>query len=144
MLMQPAANDTLGQRFCKSQTIRNSGQVQSFSILGMSIILALGGFIIIFSYTMEPIVGGFQQRFGKGEYRKIRWAMDEKLNLFTQRDREGKEKAVSTIWSGGSSKYPRHFMKDKTRRRRTCLKARICRAKDYFDMSLNLRAVKEA
>lgn len=81
VIERPAANDTLAQQLCRSQLIRNSGQVQSFSMLGIVLILTLGGFILVTSVTMESIVGKLQRRFGVGEVRLLNWVMDEKLQL---------------------------------------------------------------
>ena len=80
------ANDTLVQRLCRSQLIRNTGQVQSFSMLGIVLILTLGGFILIMSVTMESTVGAVQRRFGVGEHRRMEWLMDEKLHLVATRE----------------------------------------------------------
>ncbi len=81
VLVRPVADDHLGQRLCKAQSIRNSGQVQSFSILGMTLIFALGGLIILISFTMESAVDAIQRRWHKGEYRRRMWTLDEKLGL---------------------------------------------------------------
>lgn len=81
-----ASNDTLVQRLCRSQLIRNSGQVQSFSMLGIVLILTLGGLILIMSVTMESTVGALQRRFGVGEHRRMEWVMDEKLQLIATRE----------------------------------------------------------
>lgn len=78
---RPAANDTLAQRLCRSQLIRNSTQVQSFSLLGIVLILTLGGIILITSVAIERLVGRLQRRFHVGEIRRANWIMDEKLQL---------------------------------------------------------------
>lgn len=83
VLERPAANDTLAQRLCHSQLIRNSGQVQSFSMLGIVLILTLGGLILLISITMESAVSALQRRFGMGELRRLDWMMDEKLHLIS-------------------------------------------------------------
>lgn len=92
VIRRPAANDTLAQRLCRSQIIRNSSQVQSFSMLGIVLILFLGGLILILSVTMESAVGALQRRFGVGEARHLEWIMDEKLHLMAvQQEEEGGE-----------------------------------------------------
>lgn len=79
--MQPTADDTLGKRLCKSQLIRNSGEVQSFSILGMSLILALGGLIIAISFGMEYVEKQLDRWFGLGSDKRKEWVRDETLEL---------------------------------------------------------------
>lgn len=83
------ANDTLVQRLCQSQLIRGSGQVQSFSMLGIVLILTLGGLILILSVTMESTVGALQGRLGVGQHRRMEWLMDEKLHLIANREDAG-------------------------------------------------------
>lgn len=89
--VRPNASDELGQRLCKSQSIRNSGQVQSFSILGMTLIFALGGLIIIISLTMESAVGAMQRRWARGgEDRRLVWERDEKLEILAEEGRRAR------------------------------------------------------
>lgn len=88
VIVRPNASDELGKRLCKSQSIRNSGQVQSFSILGMTLIFALGGFIILISLTMESAVGDMQRRWARGgEDRREEWKRDEKLEILAEEGR---------------------------------------------------------
>ena len=96
VIVRPAANDTLAQRLCRSQLIRNSVAVQSFSMLGIILILTLGGFIFILSITMESTVGGLQRRLGLGEYRRVQWVMDDKLHLIAMREEEEEERKETT------------------------------------------------
>lgn len=87
-IVRPNASDTLGKRLCTSQSIRNSGQVQSFSILGMSLILGLGGLILIISWTMESAVGAIQRRLAHGgEEGGLVWIRDEKLEILAEEGR---------------------------------------------------------
>lgn len=91
VIVRPNASDELGQRLCKSQSIRNSGQVQSFSILGMTLIFALGGLIIIISLTMESTVGAMQRRWAQGgEDRMLVWKRDEKLEILAEEGRRAR------------------------------------------------------
>lgn len=88
VIVRPNASDELGQRLCKSQSIRNSGQVQSFSILGITLIFALGGLIILISLTMESTVGAMQRRWARGgEDRRLEWKSDEKLEILAEEGR---------------------------------------------------------
>lgn len=81
VIERPAANDTLAQRLCHSQVIRNSSQVQYFSFLGIILILTIGGILLVTSMTLESSVGRLQRRFHVGELRRVNWIMDEKLQL---------------------------------------------------------------
>lgn len=91
VIVRPNASDELGQRLCKSQSIRNSGQVQSFSILGMSLILALGALIVIISSTMESTIGAMQRRWARGgEERRLLWERDEKLEILAEEERRAR------------------------------------------------------
>lgn len=99
---RPAANDTLAQQLCRSQLIRNSTQVQSFSLLGIILILTLGGIILITSMTMERIVGRLQRRFHVGEIRRANWIMDEKLQLIAM-----SAEADTTFEKGSGSESPK-------------------------------------
>lgn len=101
VLEKPAANDTLVQRLCRSQLIRNSGQVQSFSMLGIVLILSLGGLILIASVTMESTVSAVQRRLGVGEHRRMEWLRDEKLHLIATREEDGGE---MTLGGGAGSR----------------------------------------
>lgn len=83
-LVSPLKNDTIGQRLCHSQTFRNSGEVQSFSLLGISIILGVGGFVILISLCLETVVGWMQRRSATGEARRRQWEQDDKLELLAK------------------------------------------------------------
>ncbi len=97
------ANDSLGQQLCRSQLIRNSEQVQSFSMLGIVLILALGGLILIVSVTMEPLVGGLQRRYGVGEHRQKQWTTDEKLQLIATREDRSYVMKDASLMGGANS-----------------------------------------
>lgn len=88
-LVSPLKNDTIGQRLCHSQTFRNSGEVQSFSLLGILIILGVGGFIILTSLCVETVVGWVQRRSATGEARRRQWEQDDKLELLAKERRGG-------------------------------------------------------
>lgn len=97
------ANDTLVQRLCQSQLIRGSGQVQSFSMLGIVLILTLGGLVLILSVTMESTVGALQRRFGVGQQRRMEWLMDEKLHLIATREDASGGGAEMTLGGGAAA-----------------------------------------
>ena len=103
VLQRIPANDTLVQRLCQSQLIRGSGQVQSFSMLGIILILTLGGLVLILSVTMESIVGAVQRRFGVGQHRRMEWLMDEKLHLVATREDAGGGGGGAEMTLGGGA-----------------------------------------
>jgi hypothetical protein len=86
-LVPPAPNDTLGRRLCHSQTFRSSGEVQSFSLLGVGVILVVGGIIILVSFCLETVVGWLQLRLGRGQGRHAQWERDDKLQLLARESR---------------------------------------------------------
>ena len=90
VIFRPNISDELGQRLCKSQSIRNSGQVQSFSILGMSLIVALGALIVIISSTMESTNDAMQRRWARGGERRLVWERDEKLEILAEEERRAR------------------------------------------------------
>lgn len=97
VIVRPNASDALGQRLCKSKWIRNSGQVQSFSILGMTLIFALGGLIIAISWAMESAVGGMQRRWARGgDERRLVWKGDEMLEILAKGERRNEDEEEMT------------------------------------------------
>ena len=53
---------------------------QSFSVLGLALILALGGVLIVLGAVVDTIVGWLQTG-RKAEYRHTQWILEEKLQL---------------------------------------------------------------
>jgi hypothetical protein len=78
-LQQPF--DTVSKAMCYSQKVSLTGSTVSFSVLGLSIILAVGGMIVLVYLLLEPVVGWLQRRYGWGEYRRVRWIMDDKFQV---------------------------------------------------------------
>jgi hypothetical protein len=70
--------------------------VQSFSLLGVGVILFVGGLIILVSFCLETVVGWVQRRSGRGEARRTQWENDDKLKLLA-RERGGNV-ALETRW----------------------------------------------
>jgi hypothetical protein len=50
-LLPNPPTDEVGQKECRQQMIRNTGAYMSFSVLGMALIFALGGLIIMVGFT---------------------------------------------------------------------------------------------
>jgi hypothetical protein len=74
-------NDVVSKAMCYSQKITDPQGTISFSVLGVAIILTVGGFIIATSLVLDTVVGWLQSRFKKGEYARLNWILDDKLQL---------------------------------------------------------------
>ncbi|KIW73509.1 hypothetical protein PV04_01622 [Phialophora macrospora] len=73
--------DTASKAMCYSQKVAFTGSTVSFSVLGVVIILAVGGVMILLHLVMEPLVGWIQRLFQWGEFRRARWVMDDKFQV---------------------------------------------------------------
>jgi hypothetical protein len=94
-------SDAPSRQLCdnvKMKTPQGSG-AQSFSTLGVAIILTVGGLLILGHAILELVVGTFLP--GRG-YKLSRWALDEKLQL----QRLAFEGAGLGNWKAGSSTVP--------------------------------------
>lgn len=91
----------------------------SFSVLGMSFIIGVGTFIILISFTIEPLVGHFQRHNSfpllsmsrsysnspesvRHQYRRAEWLTDQKFQL----QRIAFEGAGSGRWTGALDMVP--------------------------------------
>ncbi|KAF2707658.1 hypothetical protein K504DRAFT_535293 [Pleomassaria siparia CBS 279.74] len=89
-------NTTEAQHLCNSQKIQvppGSGAI-SFSTLGVALIIALSGLLIIGHLILECVVS---RADSKDNYKLLRWAMDEKLQL----QRQAFEGAGMGTWQAG-------------------------------------------
>jgi hypothetical protein len=83
------ATDPLDQAFydmCFAQRIRNTGAYQSFSFLGLMIVICVGSTLILLSWIIEPIIACTRRRRRKNgnqkhDYREIVRIADQKLQL---------------------------------------------------------------
>ncbi|KAG4433183.1 hypothetical protein IFR05_011343 [Cadophora sp. M221] len=66
---------------CKNQIVKNVGQYQSFSVLGIAVIFAVGLLIILLSWILEPIVGWWQKRFRGRSSGCEQWLLSSALQL---------------------------------------------------------------
>lgn len=78
---------------CSNQRVRNVGAYQSFSFLGLMIVICVGSFIILLSWTVEPLVACLRSRRGlrrtmgvgrgveKHDYREVARVADHTLQL---------------------------------------------------------------
>lgn len=73
--------DPFSRHMCRNQLVRSTEGTISFSLLGVGIILALGGFTVLLSFVLEPVVGLIQQKWRRGDYRRVSWTVDDKLQL---------------------------------------------------------------
>jgi hypothetical protein len=78
-LWQPA--DAVSHAMCYAQLVNDDGRTTSFSLFGLVVIFAVGGVIIGTSLVLEAIVGWIQSAVHKGEYKKLNWLLDDKLQL---------------------------------------------------------------
>ncbi|KIW16617.1 hypothetical protein PV08_03805 [Exophiala spinifera] len=66
---------------CKSQLIHNSGAYQNFSVLGIAIVVALSGVIILCSFLLRPLTDLLLYRGGARQWHRQLWVMEDKLQL---------------------------------------------------------------
>ncbi|KAL9114976.1 MAG: hypothetical protein Q9227_001219 [Pyrenula ochraceoflavens] len=106
------------RKMCRNQIVKAGAEgTISFGVLGVAIILAVGGGIILISLILEPIVGFIQMRrnhgglggggfgsgvMGKGMYKRLNWILDDKFQL----QRMVFEEAGMGEWDGALSSVP--------------------------------------
>lgn len=74
-------NDVVSKAMCDSQKITDPQGTISFSVLGVAIILAVGGFIIVTSLVLDTIVNFIQRWLETGQHARLNWILDDKLQL---------------------------------------------------------------
>lgn len=99
-LWQP--QDAVNLAMCKSQKVRNSFNTISFSLLGVAIILVVGALLILTNLVLDLVVGWVQRRWRIGDYRRLQWVLDDKLQL----QRMAYEEAGVGTWSGTTDAVP--------------------------------------
>ncbi|KAI0390399.1 hypothetical protein F5Y17DRAFT_65954 [Xylariaceae sp. FL0594] len=65
---------------CRGQIVRRAGYT-SFSVLGLALVLALGGLIILAEFTLEPSIRWFQRHSTRVNYRRLEWVINDTLQL---------------------------------------------------------------
>ncbi|KAF2456413.1 hypothetical protein BDY21DRAFT_393710 [Lineolata rhizophorae] len=77
-----APNTTAGRRLCATQKVR-SNAYDSFSVLGLAIIVVGGGLIMILNTFLTELVGWVQRRWRRPNdaYRRLEWIESETLQL---------------------------------------------------------------
>ncbi|KAF9634368.1 hypothetical protein BFW01_g5263 [Lasiodiplodia theobromae] len=76
----PKLSDDLGGMFCHNQKMRSTAYT-NISTLGLALIFGLGGFIIVLSYTIEPITACIQTRRRSDHYSRLEWVANDVLQL---------------------------------------------------------------
>jgi hypothetical protein len=71
--------DAAARQQCGQQMVRNAGGFQSFSVLGIALILSVGGVIIVMGLTIDVVV--VKNRLERSEYRRGQWDAEETLAL---------------------------------------------------------------
>lgn len=98
--LKPTSGDW--QAMCDAQKIRSSNGTTSFSILGVSIILVLGTFLVVLNLILDTVVGLIQRKLDWGDHKRLQWVIDEKLQL----QRLAYEAAGQGTWTGGANTVP--------------------------------------
>lgn len=92
-----------GWNLCRSIKAPNPGGYQSFSVLGLAIILIVGGAIIIISIILEPLTHYFFKKWNsKHSFRRLQWILDGKLQL----QRIAYEYAGIGVWTNKEKSVP--------------------------------------
>ncbi|KAH7304334.1 hypothetical protein B0I35DRAFT_445547 [Stachybotrys elegans] len=68
------------KRMCDNQIIRTTEYI-SFSVFGLSFILAFGGFVILVSFVMDPLANRISNYLNRNPYANIEWRATQKLHL---------------------------------------------------------------
>lgn len=99
-ILHPSAQKA--QYSCNNQIIRAPSGTMSFSVLGLSIILIVGGLLILVSLVLDPLVNLLRNRLHWQDFKRVHWIVDEKLQL----QRLAYEEAKQGIWRGGDRAVP--------------------------------------
>lgn len=74
----------ISRAMCYSQKVGLVSDTISFSVLGLVIIFAVGLAAILLYLILEPLVAWFQRKTnsgGGGGYRRVRWVLDDKMQV---------------------------------------------------------------
>jgi hypothetical protein len=83
-----------GRSFCTNQRIMST-RYSSFSLLGVGLIFALGGALIVIDLTLELFLDWVQRKSAKHDYAQLEW----KANATLQLHRLAHEEAGSGTWA---------------------------------------------
>ena len=87
---------------CARQKIRSASGYISFSIFGLALILTASALLILIATSLDAVVGSLMRRSGWKDYKRVQWAVDEKLQL----QRLAFEGAGQGYWSRGANAVP--------------------------------------
>ena len=90
------------EAMCFAQKVRSSAGTISFSVLGVAIILIVGALLILTNLVLETIVGFIQRKTDTGDYKRLQWILDEKMQM----QRLAYEGAGQGRWRGGANTVP--------------------------------------
>lgn len=79
-LIADTPNDPIGKEMCRNQMVRQIWGYQSFSVLGIALILVIGGFLILLGMLVDTVAGWLPVNH-KTEHRRRQWILEEKLQL---------------------------------------------------------------
>ena len=91
------------EQMCRKQRVKIAGNTLNFSVLGLSLLVGFGVVIIFASFTIQPLAGWFQTRYGRGAQRHQRWILDDSL----QQLRMLLELGGVRHWKGELGSFPR-------------------------------------
>ncbi|KAH8881178.1 hypothetical protein GQ53DRAFT_888933 [Thozetella sp. PMI_491] len=100
-LFYSGPSDYAKQYMCENQKILSSAHL-SFSVLGVGVVVAVGGSIILVSYIIDPILTCMQKRSGKRQYQVLEWSTNGTLQL----QRLAFENAGANTWSKATGSIP--------------------------------------
>jgi hypothetical protein len=96
-------NNPYEKVMCTNQLTHSTSSYQSFSILGLSLIIALGGVIILVGIFVD-MIGGWVERLLRRGWRDVQWRLEETLQL--QRGAYGAA-GMKGIWEESLDAVPR-------------------------------------
>lgn len=92
----------IAESLCHSQMVHSPSGTISFSILGLALVLVIGSILILTYLILDTVVGYFQKKKHIGRHRRLKWILDENLQL----QRLAYEAAEMGNWSGGTAAVP--------------------------------------
>ncbi|KAF4345546.1 hypothetical protein FBEOM_496 [Fusarium beomiforme] len=88
---------------CYNQRIRETQGTLNFSVLGLSLLIGLGSYVIIVSFILEFFMAWIQAWLGRGTGRAKRWERDgtlQQMRLLYEMQGDG-------VWQGTTEDFPR-------------------------------------
>ncbi|KAG5764700.1 hypothetical protein H9Q69_007554 [Fusarium xylarioides] len=91
------------ESMCDNQRTRDTQGTLNFSVLGLSLLIGLGSYVILISFVLEFFLAWTQKKLGRGLYRAKRWERDDTL----QQMRLLYEIQGAGVWKGTTEDFPR-------------------------------------